>query len=125
MVLVDSSIYIQLLRAGKDPVRELAGSFEITEIVICSVVRCEVLRGMIRPKAKSHLASFFDLLVHVATDHRVWHATEELAWQLDREGKVLPLSDLIIAVCAQAAGATVLTKDSHFQMVPRLQLASW
>ncbi len=125
MVLVDSSVYIQLLRAGKDPVSELAGSFDITEIVICSVVRCEVLRGIIRPKAKAHLTSYFDLLVHIATDHRVWQATEDLAWQLDRAGKILPLTDLVIAVCALRSGVALLTNDRHFDLVPRLRLASF
>lgn len=125
MLLVDSSVYIQLLRAGRDPVSELAGAFDVTEIVGCSVVRCEVLRGMVRPKAKAHLASFFDLLVYIATDHRVWQATEALAWELDRAGKVLPLTDLVIAVCARQAGAAILTNDRHFEMIPGLRLASW
>lgn len=125
MVLVDSSVYIQLIRDGKDPVSTLAGTFDITEIAGCSVVRCEVLRGMIRPKAKAHLAAFFDLLIHVPTDHRVWEETEDLAWRLDRKGKVLPLTDLVIAVCALRLGAAVLTLDRHFEVVPQLQLASW
>jgi predicted nucleic acid-binding protein len=125
VVLVDSSIYIQLIRDGKDPVTELAEAFEITEIAGCSVVRCEVLRGMIRPKAKAHLAAFFDLLIHVPTDERVWSETEELAWQLDRRGRVLPLTDVVIAVCALRIGASVLTLDRHFESVPRLRLASW
>jgi len=125
VVLVDSSIYIGLLRRGQDPVGEIARSFDITEIVGCSVVRCEVLRGIVRPKVKVHLASFFDLLVNVAIDHRVWRETEELAWQMDRAGKVLPLTDLLIAVCALRAGAAVLTSHRHFETVPRLRLASW
>ena len=125
MVLVDSSVYIQLIREGRDPVRELAGTFEITEIVGCSVVRCEVLRGMVRPRPKAHLAAFFDLLIHVPTDHRVWGETEDLAWQLDRRGRVLPLTDLLIAVCALRVGAAVLTLDRHFESVPELRLASW
>ena len=125
MVLVDSSVYIQLIRDGKDPVRELAGSFEMTEIVGCSVVRCEVLRGVIRPKVKRYLAEFFDLLIHVPTDHRVWAETESLAWELDRKGRVLPLTDLVIAVCALRVGAAVLTHGRHFQSVPQLQLLAW
>ncbi|MGI8819528.1 MAG: PIN domain-containing protein [Chthoniobacterales bacterium] len=125
MVLVDSSIYIQLIRDGKDPVQTLGEAFDPTEIVACSVVRCEVLRGMIRPKAKAHLAAFFDLLIHVPTDHRIWAETEDLAWQLDRKGRLLPLTDLVIAVCALRIGAAVLTLDRHFEAVPRLNLASW
>ena len=125
MVLVDSSVYIHLLRTGADAIGELTARFEATEIVGCDLVRCEVLRGIIRPKAKAYLAEFFDLLVHVTMDHRAWRETEELAWRLDRAGKVLPLTDLIIAVCALRSGAVVLTRDRHFEMIPELPLAAW
>ena len=104
---------------------ELAERFEATEIAGCDLVRCEVLRGVIRPKAKAYLTEFFDLLVHVTMDHRAWKDTEQLAWRLDRSGKVLPLTDVIIAVCALRAGAEVLTRDRHFEMIPELRLAAW
>ena len=83
------------------------------------------LRKMIRRKVQAHLASFFDLLVQVAIDHYVWEATEDLAWQLDRQEKILPLTDIIIAACALRVCATILTSDRHFEMVPRLQVKSW
>ena len=125
MVLVDSSVYIHLLRTGTDPVAALAERFEATELVGCDLVRCEVLRGIIRPKARADLAMFFDLLVHVTMDHRAWQETEDLAWRLDRAGQVLPLTDIIIAVCAFRAGASVLTRDHHFERIPQLPLAEW
>jgi tRNA(fMet)-specific endonuclease VapC len=125
VVLVDSSIYIHLLRGGYDPVAALAERFEATELVGCDIVRCEVLRGVIRPKARADLGAFFDLLVHVTMDYRAWQETEELAWRLDRAGKILPLTDVIIAICAMRAGAEMLTRDRHFGMVPELQLAEW
>ena len=125
MVLVDSSVYLHLLRTGSDPVAELTGRFDASEIVGCDLVRCEVLRGVVRPKARTYLAEFFNLLVHVTMDHWAWAETEELAWRLDRAGKVLPLTDLIIAVCALRADAAVLTRDHHFEMIPRLRLAEW
>ncbi len=125
MVLVDSSVYIHLLRSGADAVAELTDRFATTEIAGCDLVRCEVLRGVIRPKTKTDLTQFFDLLVHVTMDHRAWRETEELAWRLDRDGKVLPLTDLIVAVCALRSGAEVLTRDRHFEMIPELTLASW
>ena len=125
MVLVDSSIYIHLLRRGDDPVETLTARYDPTEIVGCDVVRCEVLRGLVRPRAKSDLGQFFDLLIHVTMDHRAWKETEELAWRLDRAGKILPLTDLIIAACALHAGAAVVTLDRHFSMVPDLPLVAW
>jgi len=125
VVLVDSSIYVHLLRAGSDPVAQLAERFEVTELVACDVVRCEVLRGIIRPKMRADLAMVFDLLVHVTMDHRAWQETEDLAWRLDRTGNILPLTDLMIAVCAFRAGAELLTRDPHFKMIPRLRLVEW
>lgn len=125
MVLVDTSIYVSLLRARLDPVAELVRRFDPTEIVGCDLVRCEVLRGMIRVEERADLAAFFDVLVHAPMDQRAWRATEELAWKLDRRGKVLPLADLIIAVCALHTGAALLTNDKHFALIPQLQLASW
>ncbi len=125
MVLVDSSIYVHLLRAGLDPVAHLAQRFEVTELMGCDVIRCEVLRGIIRPKVRADLAMFFDLLVHVPMDQRAWRETEDLAWRLDRTGNILPLTDLMIAVCAFRAGAELLTRDHHFRMIPRLRLVEW
>ena len=124
-VLPDSSVYIQLLRTGRDPKKELAEAFGLRRLMVCSVVRCEVLRGMVRPEPKTRLSLFFDLLLPVVINRRVWRATEDLAWQLDREGKVLPLPDLIIAACALRVGAAVLTNDQHFALIPQLHLASW
>jgi predicted nucleic acid-binding protein len=125
VVLVDSSVYIQLLRQRCDPVAELLGRYDLSELVICDVVRCEVLRGIVEPLARNDLAQLFDRLIHVATDHRVWRETEEMAWRLDRAGKILPLADLIIASCALHAGAAVVTHDRHFELIPNLALAEW
>ena len=125
MVLVDSSIYIGLLRQRRNPALVLEEAFGEAELVGCNVVRCEVLRGIIRPDLQVAMRGFFDVLIHVPTDQRVWQATEDLAWELDRAGKILPLADLVIAVCAMRVGAAVLTNDKHFALVPQLQLASW
>lgn len=125
MLLVDSSVYIHLLRGGFDPISALAEHFEATTLVCCDVVRCEVLRGIIRAKPRAELTHFFNLLVHVTMDHRAWQQTEELAWQLDRAGKMIPLTDVIIAICALRANAQLLTRDHHFELVPQLSLAKW
>jgi predicted nucleic acid-binding protein len=45
-----------------------------------------------------------------------------LAWELDREGEVLPLTDVAIAACAKRVGATVITTDLHFAKVPGLKV---
>jgi predicted nucleic acid-binding protein len=48
----------------------------------------------------------------------IWHETLELAWQLDRQGRVLPIQDIHIAACALSIDAVVLTHDAHFREIP-------
>ena len=57
-------------------------------------------------------------MLYVPTDNRLWESTEELLWQLDRQGKVVPPIDALIAESAKRVGAVILTLDSHFQMIP-------
>ena len=56
------------------------------------------------------------------TNARYDEATE-LAWSLDRSGQVIPATDILIAVSALHVGASVLTLDQHFSVVPRLSMA--
>jgi len=48
----------------------------------------------------------------------------ELAWKLDREGKGMQVTDLVIATCALQVEATVLTLDSDFLRVPSLDVVA-
>jgi predicted nucleic acid-binding protein len=57
-------------------------------------------------------------MLYVPTDNRLWESTGELLWQLDRQGKVVPAIDALIAESAKRVGAVILTLDSHFQMIP-------
>ncbi len=57
-------------------------------------------------------------MVYIPTDNRLWEATEELLWQLDRLGTVVPAIDALIAQSAKRIGAVILTLDSHFQLIP-------
>jgi predicted nucleic acid-binding protein len=64
----------------------------------------------------------FAIMPFIATGTTVWERVVHLAWSLDRQGKVLPAPDLVIAACALHAGAAVLTADAHFREVPGLEV---
>lgn len=121
-VLVDSSFYIRSAREGRDPLRALALGAATTDLATCGIVRCEVARGIKDPKVRKRFARFWDAMLDVPTDRALWRSVEELAWTLDRSGKGLPLTDLVIAACAQRIGAAVLTFDEHFASVPGLRV---
>lgn len=122
VVLVDSCVFITLLREGRDPATELLQRTSLEDLGTCGMVRMEVLRGLKIPKVKMRLAEFFGVLQNIPTDNRIWEDATEQAWQLGREGITLPAQDILIATCAKRMGAAVLTFDKHFAMIPKLRL---
>lgn len=123
LTLVDSSIYIRLIRRFGDPSPELNERYRSLDLATCGVVKAEVLRGMKNPRTRDALARFLDVLIFIPTTNRLWDAVTDLAWTLDRQGVVLPLPDLVIGCCAMQLGADVLTLDGHFGKIPELRLA--
>lgn len=121
MILVDSSLYIDWLRRRVEPHRRLEPWLRSGEVCGCGVVRAEVLRGVVDPAQKSRIEEFFELLPEVPCDAELWREAANLAWRLDRQGKVLPLTDIVIAACAFRAGATLISTDPHFGEIPDLR----
>jgi predicted nucleic acid-binding protein len=120
--LVDSSFFIDRLRRGSDPLEELAGHSDDWELLTCGVVHVEVLRGMKQKKAHERMAEYMECMLYVPTLNSVWERASALAWNLDRIGRTMQVTDLLIASCALETDAVVLTLDSDFANVPDLQI---
>ena len=121
-ILVDSNVYIDLMKRGRDPVRTLGEWVGSSELVTCGMVRLEVLRGLKIPKVSQRISSFMDIMINVRTDAAFWPEATDLAWKLDRQGKVIPGTDIVIAACALRTSAAVMTSDAHFQSIDGLQV---
>ncbi|GAA5483786.1 PIN domain-containing protein [Haloferula sargassicola] len=121
-VLIDSNVYIDALREGRDPFKRISERFDLVDLVCCGVVKAEVLRGVVQPKLRDGLLRYIDVMQMVPTTASLWDEAWHLAWQLDRRGRVLPLQDIVIACCARRAGAAVMTNDKHFREIPDLQV---
>ena len=120
-ILADSSFYIRLLRQGQDPLAALAAAAMTREVAICGIVRCEVGRALRPPKVRQRFHACWEVMINVPTDNRLWEEAEQALWELDRQGIVLPLTDVVIACCARRIGADVLTYDHHFQQIPGIR----
>ncbi|MEI6177213.1 MAG: PIN domain-containing protein [Verrucomicrobiota bacterium] len=120
-VLVDSNVYIDLLNARKDAARVLFTWAGDRNLVICGMVRLEVLRGVKSLKLMTRISAFMDVLCNVPSDNRFWQEATDLAWKLDRKGIVIPGADAVIAASAMRLGAAVLTSDAHFQRIDGLR----
>jgi predicted nucleic acid-binding protein len=122
--LVDSTVFISWMRSGRNPIRILAPWIHTGSLVGCGIVRAEVLRGMVALPARQEMTLLFDHIPDVPLAVDGWSDVAELAWELDRDGKVLPLTDVAIAICARRSHATLVTRDRHFQAIPGIALLS-
>ena len=123
-VLADSSYYIRLLRERQDPLRALALAAATRDLAICGVVRCEVGRALRQPKTLKRFQSFWNVMINVPTDNRLWDEAERTLWRLDREGNIMSLTDVVIACCAMRINAVVLTFDTDFARIPGVRAVS-
>jgi len=118
MYLVDSSVWVEYLRPGGSPeakkrVRHL---MESGAAATCGVVTVEVLRGARRSEDFQALAEAFAALPQLAVDEKVIARAAGWGFELDRKGKVLPTTDLLIA--AAAFGRAVLVHaDADFETI--------
>ncbi len=124
LVLVDSSYFITLQNRRVDPLAVLTDYELDYEIAINGVIWGEVLRGRSDPHVRDRYERAFSLarLLHLSAAG--WQRVARLAWELDRRGEVLPLTDLIIGVTALEHQAAVLTFDRHFHKIPGLVVIS-
>lgn len=121
LILPDSNVYIDALRAGVDPFPLFASRLEEWEFGTCGMVMLEVCRGLRDPAVLKRFRERFSVMIYVPTTNTIWERATQLAWALDRQGRTLPAQDLLIAACALHAGAVVLTRDAHFRHIPGLR----
>ncbi|MFV1994443.1 MAG: PIN domain-containing protein [Verrucomicrobiales bacterium] len=119
-ILVDSNVFIDILRADLDPQRELGEHCGDADIVTCGMIKLEVLRGIRSEKLLARLEAFFEVMRFVPTDNAIWGNAIVLARKLSIAGYTLPAQDVLIATSAFRAGASVLTADKHFAHIPNL-----
>ncbi len=121
LLLVDSSIYIDGLRAGRNPGEQFRTSIEAGRLLTCGIIRLEVLRGITNAGLREWMDALFDEMIECPLDQRLWKDAAQLAWRLDRRGAVLPVPDIAIASCALRAGAIIVSRDPHFRTIPGLE----
>jgi predicted nucleic acid-binding protein len=121
-VMVDTNVYIDLLRSKQDAVNVLYRWAGDRNLAVCGMIRMEVLRGVKSLKLLTKLSAFMDVMCNVPSTASLWSEATDLAWKLDRQGITIPGSDIMIAASALRLGAAVMTSDAHFSRIEGLRV---
>ena len=110
----DTNVYINTFFKTILPREKLIEFFDLYEIVICPIVKHELLLGTIHPKTFRELERFFHRCpILEAPDFEMWEETTEIMKVLKwRENK--QQNDVLIALTARKEQATLITYDRHF-----------
>ena len=114
MVLADTNIFIDFWNSPTD---ELIKCFEKEDIVICGVVRAELLHGAISDSDFKNITKLLNAFVEKSFDVEDWQLLGSNLYKLRRKGLTVPFSDAIIATLAIKYDIPVWTGDKHFLLI--------
>ncbi len=118
MFLIDSSVWIEYFRrrgslAVKDRVR---GILQREEAASCGIIAVEILRGAKTEKEFQALQESLMALPQIAIDASVVERAARWGFLLDRKGKTVSTTDLLIAAAA-FKNAILLHLDNDFKVI--------
>lgn len=118
MFLVDSSVWIEYLRPKGSPnVKERVRTIlQKEEMISCGIIVVEILRGAKNEKDFESLKESLMSLPQIPIDDTVIERASRWGFLLDRKGKVVSTTDLIIASAAYKK-ARLLHSDRDFDTI--------
>ena len=115
-LLPDTSIWVEFFRGGTDATEELDVLIERETVVLCGPVLAELLAA-IPPELRAAVSLALGSLRFVDLEKADWRLAGEVAYELDRDGRSVPLMDVVIAIACRRAEARLWTRDRDFERV--------
>ncbi len=130
MYLIDTNVIIDFLRGKNQQALRMLRSSDAGVFKIPSIVRAELLLGVEKSSDPGKNRLKVELLLlpfeTLAFDDRCALHYARLRAYLEERGMGIGANDYIIAACAMAYGATVVTNNvSEFQRIPGLSVEQW
>jgi len=118
MFLIDSSVWVEYLRPkGSVKVKErVRATLQREEAVSCGIIIVEILRGARNEKEFQILRDTLVSLPQIPLDDTVIERASRWGFLLDRKGKVVSTTDLLIASAAYKK-ACLLHSDTDFEVI--------
>ena len=118
MFLIDSSAWIEYLRpkGSQDVKKRVRDILQKEEAVSCGIVIVEILRGAKNEKDFQLLNQSLRSLPQIPIDDVVIDRASKWGFLLERRGKSVPTTDLLIAGAAYKK-ARILHADSDFELI--------
>lgn len=122
MIVVDTSVWVAVLRGRKDADAEaLRSLLDSDDVALPVPVRSELLMG-VTGATRSQLAERLSALPLLYPTDETWRTLDAWTERGSRSGHFFSLGDLLVGILAAEAGALVWSLDEDFARLEKLQL---
>lgn len=123
-ILADTNIIIDFIRTGDSAIQNV---FQTEEIILCGIVKAELLHGAVSKKDAEHLEKILNVFSSVDMEPEDWNPVGKRLYQLRVNGISLPFQDVLISHLAIKNDLPVWTGDKHFEKIKEIfpELKLW
>ena len=118
-VLVDSSLWIEYYHPQGRPEHQAAlqEALGLGRVATTAIILIEVLRGALTRESYQSLEVDFTALHWLDATPEVAHRGAEMGFELERRGRRVPATDLMVAAAALEYDCTLWHNDGHFESI--------
>lgn len=120
--IADTSVWVEFFKARSVTGDRLETLLMEDSVWVCGIVLFELMQGVKSSGEKFRISDALSNLRYAEMSKTLWQKAGDLAASLKKEGKSLPLSDIVIAAIALEYDLAVFTTDKHFGQIPGLKL---
>jgi predicted nucleic acid-binding protein len=128
-VLIDTSVWIELLRDSAHPARPLLERLVADgEARLCGAVMAELLQGATTPKDLEAAQGLAKAIPMLRSTEDTWLEAGRLGQRLRSKGISVGLLDCFLAALAFESESALLSLDKHFPLIAKhthLKLVAW
>ncbi|MBN1292945.1 MAG: PIN domain-containing protein [Candidatus Latescibacteria bacterium] len=123
-ILADTCIWIEYFRTTSSLSEELRKLIREDRIVTTGLVILELLHGVKTSESKKLIKDAMLALAFLETTLDSWIMAGDTGYTFRRKGITLPATDLLLAAVAKVNNCSIFTIDSHFKVIPNIDLYS-
>ena len=116
-IIADSNIFIDF---WKKPDQQLIDTFSSEDVVICGVIRAELMHGAKSETDLARISNLLDGFEILAFEETDWNSLGNTLYALRTHGLTAPFQDAIIALLAVKNNIPVWTRDAHFSHIQKV-----
>ncbi len=117
-VLADSNIFIDF---WKKPDQTLIETFTKEDVVICGIVRAELMHGAKTESDFNRICELLSDFEDLPIDDSDWGELGKLLFLLRTRGITVPFQDAVLAMLAVKYDIPLWTRDKHFLYIQLVQ----